>query len=325
MLDASPDVADTASILVRENFPIDEKETESGKSLLHVAVELKKTKVVEFLLGGDADPWAKDSAGFTPIGRSVVLKDLDTLKVFDKFDKKLLDVMISSAEEPEDVPLIHLAVEHGATEIVGYLISRNPECVNQICRGDSVVHLLCSKLRSGGHAPLEDEIPENLLKGRPPKKATGDSKNATKTVADDPEAQNKKLIEAMILLVLGHCSKDILITKKSGSVLHSLIQIGFVKGIELIYERFKEDKEFLKTLTNSVVKRKPPPIEAVVRIAYDINDKIVNLYRLFLDNEADLESAFEAAIDVSELRLLQLALERVDEHKRQDWVRLNNI
>ena len=321
-LDESPDDKGMDSILARENFGVYEKETESGKSLLHVAAELMNTKVVDFLLRRRADPLAKDSDGYYPIIRSVTFNDVATLKVFDEFDENLLNVKISSPTVTEEIPLVRVAIVYGAKEAMEYLVSRNRDCVNQVYRGNSLVQLLCSKLRSGDHGPLEYEIPENQAKVKPAKRSKADQKEkktGTKVV-EDPKA---KSIKEMITLVLENCSKDILIIEKSVSVLPNLIQIGHFKGIKLIYQRFNEEKDFLKTFTNSLDSKKQPPIGAVVRIANHINDDIVDLFRLFLDHEADLESAFEAAIEVSELRLFQVALERCHEEEGNDRVRLS--
>ena len=284
-----------------------------------------KANVVEFLLRRRADPLAKDSDGYYPIGRSVAFNDVATLKVFDEFDENLLTEKISSKNGSEELPLIFVSFAFGAKEAMEYLVSQNPDCVNQIYRGSSLVQSLCSKLKSGDHGPLEDEIPENQVKVKPAKRSKADQKEKKtgSKVVEDPKAKFIKLFEEMITLVLENCSKDILITEKSGSVLPSLIRINHFTGIKLIYQRFKEDKDFLKTFTNSLDRKKQPPIGAVVQIANHINDDIVDLFRLFLDQGANLESAFDAAIDVSELGLLQLALERCHEEEQHIWVRLS--
>ena len=52
------------------------------------------------------------------------------------------------------------------------------------------------------------------------------------------------------------------------------------------------------------------PIEAVVRMASEVNNETVEAFQLFLEYEAEVDDALEAAIDVSDLRLLKCLVER---------------
>ncbi len=73
-------------------------------------------------------------------------------------------------------------------------------------------------------------------------------------------------------------------------------------------------------MTNTKSRKKQSPIEAVVRMASTINDDVIKLFKLFLDSEAEIECAFEAAIDVSELTLLKQVFEYCDNGCGTDWV-----
>lgn len=107
-----------------------------------------------------------------------------------------------------------------------------------------------------------------------------------------------------------HCSKDILITKEAGSVLHRLIRGKFTDAIKNLYDKFKNDRDFLVELTNKRDKMGQSPIEAVVRMASEVNNETVEAFQLFLEYEAEVDDALEAAIDVSDLRLLKCLVER---------------
>ena len=121
----------------------------------------------------------------------------------------------------------------------------------------------------------------------------------------------------MIQLFLEKCSKEILITDGSGSVLHKLIQMRNLEAIKTIYtSRFKNETEFLKRFSNFVNKKKQTPIAAVVRMPNDPS-KAAELFKLLLDHGAEIEPAMEAVIEVSDMNLLKIIIDHCDQSQRQ--------
>ena len=250
-LEAAKDGDEMKIIFKAENISPDIAESEQGYTLLHVASVSKRENptLVEFLLSLRANPDIKNNAGILPVHVAVAKDNVTALQSFVDDNEEILSLKIQKdgTNDGNGESLLHFAIVRSSMETIRYLIQKNPACVNDLCnygqlRGASVIHL--------AYALLELEFKNleltyiNSYEDKKQKKS-GDLHYYDKIWADQDEP--RKTVEKMVDMFLEHCSKDILITDESGSVLHKLIKFKNEKAIRTIFEeRFKDDDEFLK-------------------------------------------------------------------------------
>ncbi len=237
-LDAARDEDEMEKILEDENISLNIAEPEKGFTLLHLASCSKRENpnLVEFLISREADPSIKNEAKYLPVHVAVAVDNVNALKSFVEDNEDILNVKIqkedSNVENGES--LLHFAITRLSMETIRYLIQKKPECVNELCsyypvREASVIHL------AYGLVIYDDKK----------QKKSDDIDNCDKDGAASNEPRKK--VEEMVDMFLEHCSKDILITDGSGSVLYKLIEFNNEKAIRTIFEnKFKNDHDFLK-------------------------------------------------------------------------------
>ncbi len=305
-------------VLKNNSFPINSVDIEQGNTLLHLAAKRKNVKVVEFLLKQGADPLIKNNDGILPIHVAVEEDAIDVLQAFTDHDGKLLNVKINDKNENKGVSLLHWAIIGVSTNVsmksIRFLVQKNPDCVNDLCyhkeqQGASVIHLAFEKFDNSSEGEkLKDKTPDD-------KKSKVIKSIVEKSESEAPK--HLKDVTEIIKLFLENCSKEILITDGSGSVLHKLIQMGNLEAIKTIYtSRFENEVEFLKRLSNFETKKKQTPIAEVVRMSNDPS-KAAELFKLLLDHGAAIEPAMEAVIEVSDINLLKIIIDHCEQSQRQ--------
>ena len=290
--------------------------SENGSKLMHLAASDNSARVVTFLLKQEAKPSAINASGLLPVHCTVNSDAVEVVQVFHRHNPAILNKKIfdrnfeSRLDQDKGASLIHLAVWKSAVQIIDYLVQVKPDCVNELCyfdefdaRGSSVIHLACDWL---------DVI--------------GTAYYLPKTEKDESQrdyAEQKKTTIKMIKLFLKTCSKDILITAESGTVLPRIISLQDVELIKTIFEdRFKDETDFLEELANKLDKKGVAPVEVAVRMPNDPG-KSEHILSLLLRHGAEIYPAYEAVMQVSDIKLLKILLNasRLKERERKDLVK----
>ena len=344
-LERSGNEEEMKNVLTNNTFQVNQVDTDVGNTLLHLAAKRKNAKIVDFLLNKQrANPRIQNQYGILPIHVAIDEDSVDVLQIFTDYDEDLLKVKIldesdgnvkiiddsnvNVSPETDDnnkskgMSLLHYAIPRVSMNSIRFLVEQNPDCVNDICnfqqmRGASVIHMAFIPLK------IDDPSEAEKLKDKMPNNKKSKWKSAG---GEEPEAappRQLKAVTAMIKLFLEHSSKDILITDGSGSVLFKLILMKNLEAIKTIYNsRFKNEKEFLKRLSNFKSKKGQTPIEEAVRMPNDPS-QAAELFKLLLDNGADVSAAVEAVSDVSDIKLFKFFLDNCEESQRALLVTIN--
>ena len=227
---------------------------------------------------------------------AICRNNTDFLDAFIQFDRKLLEVKIMKNEDStvagfgqdEGQSLLHYAIICNSDNAIEYLVDQDNNCVNELCNYGtvcqaSVIHLAyAAHVMKTRNKEEEDELQYRLVREVKP------------TVGN-------------IKLFLEHCSTDILITKKSGSVLFQLIKLGAVDLIETIFnDRFKDETEFLEKFANMKDKNGNPPIFAALKNLSN-SYKSAALVKLLIAHKANVEDVVLDMIrEAADLKLLQV-------------------
>lgn len=306
-------------ILQGENLTnrLDVADPQTGNRLLHVAITLPNAEVVKFLLKQKADYLLMNSANHLPLHLAIRRDDIEFVDAFIRFDPDLLSVKLLKTGNATAVrfgheegmtdqgeSLLHCAVHFNSVKTVQYLVDQDPSCVNELCNYGKICQASVIHLAIAAKQKITEE--------------------KAKPVQDNDEARNGSLDQrdqtiGMIKLFLAHCSKDVLVTDGSGTVLHNLIRLHDVELIKTIFDsdRFKDDQgQFLRGFANKKNKqlrneKSVAPVEVAVNLPNDTG-KAQEILELLLLNGAEILPAYEAVMQVSDLKLLDIVLKYME-------------
>ena len=243
---------------------------------------------------------------------AICRNNTDFLDAFIQFDRKLLEVKIMKNEDStvagfgqdEGQSLLHYAIICNSDNAIEYLVDQDNNCVNELCNYGtvcqaSVIHL--------AYAAYAKKVRDEDLQDK--EKAEVQLRSVKLMMQRFETEQN---IRANIKLFLTYCSKDILITEKSGSVLFLLIKLQALDLIETIFnDRFKGETEFLVKFATTKDHNGKSPMSAASYF-FDI-DILEDIFEILLAHgaiakPADLVMFQSAYRDTDVLRTLRHAL-----------------
>ena len=218
--------------------------------------------------------------------------DIKLLDAFIQFDRELLKVKLWKKGQS----LLHYAVLRNANKAIEYLVEQDHNCVNELWNYGAVCQASVIDLAYEAYRKItrkEGLYAETIF-----------------FVQQQTTVRNMRLF-------LEYCSKDILITEKSGSVLFILIEIGAVDLIETIFNgRFKDETEFLKKFATTTDQNEQSPILVTLKNVSDSAD----LVKILLDHGADANEpgVLEIIRKNSDINLLRVVCESPGNTMTQD-------
>lgn len=302
---------------------IDYQELKEQDTLLHIAISdadhLNKYTIVKGLLEAGANPRLANCSGHYPIHTAISFDLPLIVELFIAQDPTFLDLI----DDNTGFNLVHFAAYFYATESLKFLHKKDSNLINEF--------VSCKDSKHDGVSPAYIAL-------------TGltwsvDNTQSMKVTKNRPIEEDNRFQEAVDFL-LAVMSPRALIIPKFGCVLHHLIRIDYIKGIEDLLKRFKDDPEVIRSLISSKhgpngpsplftalsrstsdyqaasillrygadakevwIKRKGVELtttEAVLSQASNM-EQTVGIVDKLLENGADLQATTEAILDVSSL------------------------